>query len=152
MPLMKNNHTLQPGAQKPQPGPLPTGPWKNRDVVRAGNLLTLQNPSLAPQFTVRVSITWKGGTYCVKPVVDEMFQVLAHSNLPHQFVFVPVHARELTHVGKDVLQAICQLRHGTQSGITINTSDITSSSQVYCTERIRPHKAPNAGSDNDQFL
>lgn len=30
MPLMKNSHTLQPGAQKPQPGPLPTGPWKHR--------------------------------------------------------------------------------------------------------------------------
>lgn len=91
---------------------------------------------------------WKGGTYCVKPVVDEMFQVLAHSNLPHQFVFVPVHPRELAHVGKDVLQAICQLRHGTQSEVTINTS----SSQVYWTECIRPCKAPNAGSDNNQFL
>lgn len=56
---------------------------------------------------------WKGGTYCVEPVVDEMFQVFAHSNLPHQFVLVPVHPRELTHVGKDVLQAICQLRHET---------------------------------------
>lgn len=94
---------------------------------------------------------WKGGTHCVKPVVDEMFQVLAHSNLPHQFVFVPVHPRELAHVGKDVLQAICQLRQGTQSGTTVNTSDTTSSSQVYWTECIRPYKAPNGGSNNDQF-
>lgn len=63
-----------------------------------------------------VGVMWKGGTYSVKPVVDEMFQVLAHSNLPHQFVFVPVHPCELTHVGKDVLQAICQLRHGHSQG------------------------------------
>lgn len=26
MPLMKKSQTLQPGAQNPQPGPLPTGP------------------------------------------------------------------------------------------------------------------------------
>ena len=29
-PRMKNSQTLQPGAQKPQPGPLPTGPVLNR--------------------------------------------------------------------------------------------------------------------------
>jgi hypothetical protein len=28
MPRKKNNHTRQPGAQKPQPGPLPTGPYQ----------------------------------------------------------------------------------------------------------------------------
>lgn len=27
MPLIKKSHTLQPGAQNPQPGPFPTGPY-----------------------------------------------------------------------------------------------------------------------------
>lgn len=54
---------------------------------------------------------WKGGTYCVKPVVDEMFQVLAHTNLSHQFVLVTVHSCQLTHMSKDVLQTVCQLKH-----------------------------------------
>lgn len=40
-----------------------------------------------------------------------MFQVLAHTDLPHQFVLVSVHSCQLTHVGEDVLQAICQLKH-----------------------------------------
>lgn len=40
-----------------------------------------------------------------------MFQVLAHANLPHQFVFVSVHSCQLTYMGKDVLQAVCQLKH-----------------------------------------
>lgn len=30
IPRMKNIQTLQPGAQNPQPGPLPTGPWYQR--------------------------------------------------------------------------------------------------------------------------
>lgn len=38
-----------------------------------------------------------------------MFKILAHSDLSHQLVLVAVHARQLTHVGEDVLQAISQL-------------------------------------------
>lgn len=49
-------------------------------------------------------------TYRVEAVVDEMLQVLAHSDLSHQLVLVPVHASQLTHVSKDVLQSICQLQ------------------------------------------
>ena len=30
---MKNNHTLQPGAQKPHPGPLPTGPCMKKKTA-----------------------------------------------------------------------------------------------------------------------
>jgi hypothetical protein len=48
-------------------------------------------------------------TYCVKAVVDEMFEILAHADLPHQFVLVAVHACQLAHMGKDVLQTIRQL-------------------------------------------
>lgn len=50
-------------------------------------------------------------TYRVEAVVDEMLQVLAHSDLSHQLVLVPVHASQLTHVSKDVLQSICQLQY-----------------------------------------
>lgn len=42
-------------------------------------------------------------THSVKSVVDEMFEVLAHADLSHELVFVPVHAGQLTHVGKHIL-------------------------------------------------
>lgn len=58
---------------------------------------------------LRVSV-W-AGSHRVEAVINEMLQVLAHTNLPHQLVFVPVHARQLPHMGKDILQSICQLQH-----------------------------------------
>lgn len=39
-----------------------------------------------------------------------MLQVLAHADLPHQLVLVAVHACQLAHVGKDVLQTVGQLQ------------------------------------------
>jgi len=45
----------------------------------------------------------------VEPVVDQVLQVLAHADLPHQPVFVAVHAGELADVGEDVLQPIGEL-------------------------------------------
>lgn len=38
-----------------------------------------------------------------------MFQVLAHTNLPHQPILVTIHAGQLANVGKDVLQAVGEL-------------------------------------------
>lgn len=54
-------------------------------------------------------------TYSVEPVVDEMFQVFAHPDLPHQLVLVAIHAGQLTYVGKDVLQPVGQLKHRNKS-------------------------------------
>lgn len=45
-------------------------------------------------------------THCIEAVVDEMLQVFAHSNLPHELVLVAVHASQLTDMGEDVLQSI----------------------------------------------
>ena len=53
----------------------------------------------------------RAGSHRVEAVIDEMLQVLAHANLPHQLVFIPVHARQLPHVGENILQSICQLQH-----------------------------------------
>ena len=39
-----------------------------------------------------------------------MFQILAHSDLFHQFVLVTVHSGELTDVSKGVLESVCQLK------------------------------------------
>lgn len=50
-------------------------------------------------------------TYGVEPVVDQMLQIFAHSDLSHQLVLVAVHACQLTHVSKDVLQPIGQLQN-----------------------------------------
>jgi hypothetical protein len=38
-----------------------------------------------------------------------MLQVLRHSNLPHEFVLVSVHARESANVRKDVLKGVRKL-------------------------------------------
>lgn len=57
-------------------------------------------------------------TYSVEPVVDEMLQVFAHSDLSHQLVLVAVHARQLPDMSKDVLQSIRQLKHN--AGLEIN--------------------------------
>ena len=38
-----------------------------------------------------------------------MLQILAHSNLSHQFILVSVHSSQLTHVSKYVLQPISKL-------------------------------------------
>lgn len=51
--------------------------------------------------------------YGVEAVVDEMLEVLAHADLPHQLVLVAVHSRQLAHVGKDVLQTVGQLQRNT---------------------------------------
>ena len=48
-------------------------------------------------------------TYSVESVVNKMFEIFAHSDLLHQLVFVSVHSSQLSHVGKYVLQSICQL-------------------------------------------
>ena len=47
--------------------------------------------------------------YSVESVVDDMFEVFAHPNLPHQFVLVPVHSCQLADVGEGVLQTVSQL-------------------------------------------
>ena len=48
-------------------------------------------------------------THRVEPVVDDVLEVLAHPDLLHQLVLVPVHAGQLPHVREDVLQAVGQL-------------------------------------------
>ena len=45
----------------------------------------------------------------VETIGDHMLEILAHADLPHQLVLVAVHARELAHVSKDVLQTISKL-------------------------------------------
>ena len=46
----------------------------------------------------------------VEAVVDEMFQVLAETDLTHELVLVAVHARELSDMGKNVLKAVGELK------------------------------------------
>jgi len=46
------------------------------------------------------------GTYCIKSVIDEMFDVFTHSDLSHQFVLVSVHPSQLSNVSKHILYTI----------------------------------------------
>ncbi len=45
----------------------------------------------------------------IEAIVDEVLEVFAHADLAHQLVLVAVHACELPHVRKDVVQPIRQL-------------------------------------------
>lgn len=45
-------------------------------------------------------------SYRIEPVVNEMFQILTHPDLPHKFILVSVHSGKLTNVRKDVLQTV----------------------------------------------
>ena len=64
-----------------------------------------------PKFIVRQKETQINFSNRVKSVVDEMFKIFAHSNLSHQLVLVPIHARQLTDMGKHVLYPVCQLKY-----------------------------------------
>lgn len=66
---------------------------------------------------------------CQATVVDEMFQVLAHSHLSHQAILVAVHTCQLSHVGKDVLQTSverCEKCHDIRLRYVIKPHDIFS--------------------------
>lgn len=52
----------------------------------------------------------RAGSHRVEAVIDEMLQVLAHADLPHQLVLISIHAGQLPHMGKYILQSICQLQ------------------------------------------
>jgi hypothetical protein len=58
---------------------------------------------------VEKALSFNGRAYGVEAVVDEVLEVLAHADLSHQLVLVTVHARQLAHVGKDVLDPVGQL-------------------------------------------
>ena len=45
-------------------------------------------------------------TYSIKSVVDNMLKILAHSDLPHQFILVSVHPSQLSNMGEHILKSI----------------------------------------------
>ena len=61
----------------------------------------------------------------VESVVDEVLEVLAHADLPHELVLVAVHARQLADVGKDVLDAVSELErvHIVESVLDVRVDD-----------------------------
>lgn len=52
-----------------------------------------------------------GLTHSVEAVIEQMLEVLAHANLPHQLVLVAVHARQLADMCKYVLKSVRQLQY-----------------------------------------
>lgn len=64
-------------------------------------------------------------TYSIEPVVDEMLKILAHPNLPHQLVLIPVHARQLADVREYVLQPVGELErvHVVKSVLDVRVHD-----------------------------
>mmetsp|Transcript_27303 Transcript_27303/g.78698 ORF Transcript_27303/g.78698 Transcript_27303/m.78698 type:complete len:112 (-) Transcript_27303:1958-2293(-) len=60
------------------------------------------SPARRPKADTR-TLTDRAG---IESVVNQMLQVLAHSDLPHQTILVPVHSRELTDVVEGILQTV----------------------------------------------
>ena len=67
----------------------------------------------------RLSQRMTSYTYSVESVVNEMFDVLTHSDLSHQLVLVSVHSSQLTNMGEDVLQTISKLYDKSNSSSTL---------------------------------
>ena len=63
-------------------------------------------PTRSPEANTRTLANGTG----IEAIVDEMLQVLRHSDLPHEFVLVSVHARESANVCKNVLKGVRELK------------------------------------------
>ena len=79
-----------------------------------------------------------GRAYGIEPVVDEMLEVLAHADLSHQLVLVTVHARQLTHVGKDVLDPVRQLERNIALLLANLQHSLTTHTYIQETTRVNP--------------
>ena len=62
-------------------------------------------PTRSPEVNARTLANGTG----IEAIVDEMLQVLRHSDLPHEFVLVSVHARESANVRKNILKRVREL-------------------------------------------
>ena len=60
------------------------------------------SPAWRPKADTRTLTDWTG----IESIVDQVLQVLAHSDLPHQTILVPIHARELADVVEGILQTV----------------------------------------------
>ena len=60
------------------------------------------SPTRSPETTTRTLTNWTS----IEAVVDQMLQVLRHSNLTHELVLVSVHSRQSTNVSEDVLEGV----------------------------------------------
>ena len=89
----------------------------------------------------RSKVVKQVSTHGVEPVVHDVFQVLAHAYLLHELVLVPVHARQLAHVGKHVLDTIGQLQHTCSHMLLLVFKDWTFKSvSIYMTQiLLYPH-------------
>jgi hypothetical protein len=62
-------------------------------------------PTRSPEADTRTLANGTG----IEAIVDEVLQVLRHSDLPHEFVLVSVHARESANVRKNILKGVREL-------------------------------------------
>jgi EAL domain-containing protein (putative c-di-GMP-specific phosphodiesterase class I) len=101
----------------PQPGPFPTGPWNTSHSLFVPCVVKLR-------------------TYRVESVVDDVFEIFAHSDLSHQLVLVTVHAGQLAHMGKDVLKTIRQLKgvHVVKTILHVGVHDQLCQAQNFTTQ------------------
>ena len=48
-------------------------------------------------------------TYGIEAIVNDMFQILAHPDLLHQLVLVPIHSSQLSDMSEHILKSVSQL-------------------------------------------
>jgi len=82
-------------------------------------------PNQTQAHTTGQATSRKRLSHRVESVVDEMFEILAHPDLPHELVLVSVHAGELAHVGEHVLEAVGELEgvHVVQTVLHVRVDD-----------------------------
>mmetsp|Transcript_39887 Transcript_39887/g.113149 ORF Transcript_39887/g.113149 Transcript_39887/m.113149 type:complete len:527 (-) Transcript_39887:833-2413(-) len=92
-----------------------------KPALQQGDDATQEEDPHAPHWSPEATagpLTNRAG---VEAVVDQVLQVLAHANLPHEAVLVAVHAGELAHMAECVLQTVRELEgiHVTQAELDV---------------------------------
>lgn len=82
-----------------------------------------------------------------------MFQIFAHSNLSHQFVFVSIHSRQLADVSENILQTVGQLEgvHVVQTILNVRIDDQFGETQNF-TAQMESCKGKEKKNSLDQLL
>ena len=64
-------------------------------------------------------------TYGIEAIINDMFQILAHPDLLHQLVLVPIHSSQLSNMSEHILESISQLEgiHIVQAVLNMSIHD-----------------------------
>jgi len=63
------------------------------------------SPAGGPETDTRAFANWTG----IETIIDQVFEILSHTYLPHQTILITIHTCKLAYMGKDVLKTVSKL-------------------------------------------